>query len=174
MKAAIPSMKDFAFDGHPCEAALEFRRAVVRFGVADELTADAVDLATCMAWLGKAISRTEALHAWLRSGTDPNTWQAVRVLASDFSLCRIALDAASNCPPKYGMEAELKAIRESRGYARAALEVQGIADGSFTQGAIMLAKAARALPGRVPHPQELEFRLCNIVDLSAARRSRKE
>jgi len=120
MAGGKPRQRDVSEDGHPCEAALEFRRAAIRFGVADEIGADALDLAVAFAWIGKAVSRTTEAWPWITAGSDPNTWLMVRAMACDTEARRIALKTALSGEASPGFEGDLAALRTSQAFYGAA------------------------------------------------------
>lgn len=160
-------------DGHPCEAALEFRRTAICSGLTEELSADAIAFATSIAWIGKAISRTTDMHRWLSAGVDTNTWQFVRVIASDYHLVWIAVDTALNSPGKYGMSDELDQIRKSKGFISARDEVKQALSRNPSQCVVELTRLARLLPGRIPNDMELQRRECHVVDFKFEKERRE-
>src|SRR5690606_21899889 len=115
---------DVAEDGHPCEAALQFRRSVVRMGIAEDVSADALDLAIAFAWIGKAVSRTDISAEWLLSGIDPNTFVVVPLLACSSDARKAALDIATRGKPSTGMERELGRLRASSAFQSAVSTVK--------------------------------------------------
>lgn len=102
-------------DGHPCEAALEFRRLSFRY-LHREVPADALDLAISLAWIGKAVSRTIEAPKWIEGGVDPNTWEMIRTLAIDADARRLALNTAINGEPVNVLAESLFRIRQSSGF----------------------------------------------------------
>lgn len=150
-----PQHSDASEDGHPCEAALEFRRAAIRFGVAEEIGADALDLAVSFAWIGKAVSRTAEAWSWISAGSDPNTWLMIRAMARDPEARSIALKAALSGNPAPGFESGLAAIRESRGFSGAALAVgRTLGDKAVAAERKRLAEL-EAVAKRLPGPEDV-------------------
>lgn len=157
---------DVSEDGHPCEAALEFRRAAIRFGAVGEVPADALDLAVSFAWIGKAVSRTVEAGAWVLAGTDPNTWQMIRAMAADPKTRRVACHAALSSPAAAFFGPELDVLRSSAAFLNAAHQV-----GLVRQGAgrlAVLASIARSLPG--PELPDRVSKADNLVVLSSFRK----
>lgn len=126
MKRLQEKIDTVAEDGHPCEAALEFRRDIVRHDVASEVSADALDMAISFAWLGKAVSRTTALTKWSACGVDPNTSDFIRALALSDQLRRTAAVDAVECGALTGRDVELGELRKSHGFMAAMRAVQGL------------------------------------------------
>lgn len=145
----LPPHGDPSEDGHPCEAALEFRRAAIRCRVVDELPADVVDLATAYAWIGKAVSRTTACAAWLEAGADPNTWHGIRAMAAYPRARSLALSAAKSAEAAAGMERQLRAVRNSPGFKAACATMEAVAAGDpgETWRSSWLQGVAAKLPG---------------------------
>jgi hypothetical protein len=139
---------DVSEDGHPCEAALQFRKAVVRMGVTDDISADALDLAISFAWIGKAISRTDICAEWIVANIDPNTYLIVPLLASSADARGKALEIALKSKPSLGMERELGRLRVASAF----------------QGAV---SAVKALSRQTPSARDL-LRLSELADLSLA------
>lgn len=110
---------DAAEDGHPCEAALQFRRAVIRMDVANEVSADALDLAIAFAWIGKAVSRTDICAEWLVAGVDPNTFVIIPLLASSGDARVEALKVATTAKAMPGYERELSRLRAGSAFVNA-------------------------------------------------------
>jgi hypothetical protein len=110
---------DVSEDGHPCEAALQFRKAVVRSGIADEVSADALDLAISFAWIGKAVSRTDVAAEWIVAGIDPNTYLIVPLLSCSGSARSSAIEIATKSKATVGMERELSSLRSSKAFQAA-------------------------------------------------------
>lgn len=129
MKKLQNNVDSTAEDGHPCEAALEFRRSVIRADVAREISADALDLAISFAWIGKAISRSGALSKWLLSKIDPNCEDFVRAMSSSDQMRRAALADALTASPSSGRDAELQQIRGLQGFKQA-VQILGQITGS--------------------------------------------
>lgn len=114
-------------DGHPCEAALQFRKAVVRMGAAEDVSADALDLAIAFAWIGKAVSRTNVCAEWQVAGIDPNTYIIVPVLASSAQARETALSVALKSEAVAGMEADLRRLRGSSAFLSAVSTMKALA-----------------------------------------------
>lgn len=143
---------DVSEDGHPCEAALEFRRAAVRYGVTEEVPADALDLAVSFAWIGKAVSRTAEADAWILAGADPNTWYMVRAMAVDAEVRRNAVAAAKKAAPAAGRECELKALRATVAFREACSRVgETVGTGTSASQVERLAQL-EGIAGRLPGP----------------------
>lgn len=167
------SYLDAAEDGHPCEAALELRRVLRVREIADDVPADVLDLCISIAWIGKAISRTEKVGDFLSSGVDPNTWQIIAAVGRDRSLAARVLETAMNAKAGTGMAPELAAIRRSEAFKTASDAVRRIV-GEATCAAhgrrwLRLGNLCRDLDdvARVP-----EFRSAAIVDLVSYRSGR--
>lgn len=154
MNTIRPREGDVSEDGHPCEAALEFRRAAIRYGVAGEVSADVLDLAIAYAWMGKAVSRTVEAPAWLRQGVDPNTWQMVQAMALGQGTLAAAHIAATRAPAAAGFERELVSLRASVAFTSAVAQVEmslfGDRRTSVAARTAGLAKIAAGLPGAEP------------------------
>lgn len=118
---------DVSEDGHPCEAALQFRKAVVRMGVAEDISADALDLAISFAWIGKAVSRTDICAEWIVSDIDPNSYVVVPLLASSEEARRTALEIALRSKASLGMERELGRLRAASAFQGAVTAVKALA-----------------------------------------------
>ncbi len=139
---------DVSEDGHPCEAALQFRRAVVRMGVAEDISADALDLAISFAWIGKAISRTDMAAEWIISDIDPNTYLVVPLLSCSSDARRVALEIALRSKASFGLERELGKLRSASAF----------------QGAVAAVKALSK-----PNPSVRDvLRLSELADLSSS------
>ena len=117
---------DLAEDGHPCEAALQFRRTAIRLGVADEISGDALDLAVSFAWIGKAVSRTNVAAEWCVNGVDPNTYSVIALLGSTPALRRQALEIATGAPAMVGRERNLGRIRATSGFSAAVAAMKAV------------------------------------------------
>jgi len=115
----MPEEGDPSEDGHPCEAALEFRRILRCWGMADELPADVVDLCVSLAWIGKAVSRTEAVYEFREMGVDPNTWQIIAGMATEETVAKRALQAAALDPADSRRSQELALIRQTEAFKNA-------------------------------------------------------
>lgn len=166
---------DASEDGHPCEAALEFRRVAIRCGAADEVPVDALDLAVAYAWIGKVVSRTADVGSWVLAGADPNTWQMIRAMALDAEVRKAALASAkSGSPSAIFGESHLKKLRATKGFHIAFEQVSKTVAHTVHPADVeriaVLSSIARALPGaqlkRVPGSQG------NLIMLEAYR-SRK-
>jgi hypothetical protein len=118
---------DVSEDGHPCEAALQFRKSVVRMGIAAEVSADALDLAISFAWMGKAISRTDVCAEWHFAGIDPNTYLIVPLLASSDEARRLGMEIALRSKATVGMERELGRLRAASGFLGAVSAMKALA-----------------------------------------------
>ena len=139
------SGSDPAVDGHPCEAAISFRNAIVKSEVSEEVPADVVDLAIHFAWIGKAITRTNHLKEWLASDIDPNTRDVITALSIDSFSRQKALSHAADGKAAFGMEASLKDIRQTKAFINAINTVRILCT--------------------IPTPYEIQ-RLSHICDLS--------
>lgn len=139
---------DVSEDGHPCEAALQFRKAVVRMGVAEDISADALDLAISFAWIGKAISRTDIAAEWIVADIDPNTYLVVPLLSCSSDARKTALDIALRSKASLGMERELGRLRAASAF----------------QGAVA---AVKALSRANPSVRDV-LRLSELADLSSS------
>jgi hypothetical protein len=152
MKRLPENIDSTAEDGHPCEAALEFRRAAIRSGIVREISADALDLATSFAWIGKAISRSGAVSKWKLSNIDPNTHEFIRALAFSDQLRRTAAADAVASTALSGREFELKEIRELLGFKNALATLAQLTSTRPSRGNIMrlgeLHSLAQRLPGK--------------------------
>jgi hypothetical protein len=176
MKKLQNNVDSTAEDGHPCEAALEFRRSVIRADVAREISADALDLAISFAWIGKAISRSGALSKWLLSKIDPNCEDFVRALSSSDQIRRTALADALTAAPTHGREAELQQIRGLQGFKQA-VQILGQITGASPDSKQVLRLSelhllALNLPGKQPK-QISASPSDNIVLFPGARKSPK-
>lgn len=118
---------DAAEDGHPCEAALQFRRAVIRMDVANEISSDALDLAIAFAWIGKAVSRSDVCAEWHVAGIDPNTYVIIPLLSSSGEARAEALRVATVGAPMTGYERDLARLRAGRGFIAAVQVMKDIA-----------------------------------------------
>ncbi|NTF17474.1 hypothetical protein G6L37_03505 [Agrobacterium rubi] len=117
---------DVAEDGHPCEAALQFRRSIVRMGVAEDVSADALDLAITFAWIGKAVSRTSVSAEWQIAGIDPNTYLIVPLLACSGDARRKSLEIAVRAQASAGMVRELGQLRASSAFQSAVATMRAL------------------------------------------------
>jgi len=115
----MPEVGDASEDGHPCEAALEFRRLLRCWGMADEIPADVLDLCVSLAWIGKAVSRTDAVYEFREMGVDPNTWQIIAGMASEDEVARRAMSASVNASPDNRRGQELLLVRQSEAFRNA-------------------------------------------------------
>jgi len=115
----MPEEGDASEDGHPCEAALEFRRLLRCWGMADEIPADVLDLCVSLAWIGKAVSRTEAVYQFREMGVDPNTWQIIAGMASEDEVARRAMAASLDAPPDSRRGQDLALVRQSEAFRSA-------------------------------------------------------
>lgn len=162
---------DVSEDGHPCEAALEFRRAAIRFGAVDEVPADALDLAVSFAWIGKAVSRTVEAGAWVLAGTDPNTWQMIRAMAADSKTRKVACRVALSSPAAAFFGPELEALRACAAFRNAAKQAEPAVSMTAKQEEgrfAVLSSIARSLPG--PELPCQPANADNLVVLSAVRK----
>jgi hypothetical protein len=117
---------DVSEDGHPCETALQFRKAVFRMGVAEDISADALDLAIAFAWIGKAISRTDICAEWIVADLDPNTYLVIPLLSCSGSARRTALEIALKSKASLGMERELGRLRAASAFQSAVAAVKSL------------------------------------------------
>lgn len=95
-------------------------------GIAEDVSADALDLAIAFAWIGKAVSRTDISAEWLLSGVDPNTFVVVPLLACSSDARKAALDIATRGKPSIGMERELGRLRASSAFQSAVSTVKAL------------------------------------------------
>ncbi len=143
-------------DGHPSEAAIEFRRAAIRMNVVREISADALDLAIAYAWIGKAISRTKSAAKWQIQGIDPNTYEFILAIASDTTLRETGIYDALTSEPARGRKSEIDFIRSLCGFQNA------------------IASLKRSISG-VANPKELSRmgELCFIAEKMLSRKKIK-
>jgi len=111
-----PGSGDPSDGGHPCEAALEFRRVLRLWGYAMDLPADILDLCISIAWIGKAISRTEAMQDFREMGIDPHTWKMIPGMVARDEIAALALNASMHAPPELGRESDLAMVRQSEAF----------------------------------------------------------
>lgn len=168
MNTIRPKEGDVSEDGHPCEAALEFRRAAIRYGVIDEIPADVLDLAVAYAWIGKAVSRTAEAAAWQRQGIDPNTWQMVRAMASGKGTLAAAHAAATREAAAPGFQRELAILRASVAFSSACGQVEmslfGDRRASVAFRTSELSRIAAGLPGAEPTSLHASDKVVRIED----------
>lgn len=117
---------DVSEDGHPCEAALQFRKSVVRMKIAEDVSADALDLAIAFAWIGKAVSRTDICAEWQIAGIDPNTYLIIPLLACSSDARSKALEIALKYKASIGMDRELVRLRASSAFLCAVATVRAL------------------------------------------------
>lgn len=115
MTSLKSEIEDPSEDGHPCEAALEFRRHSLRT-LRKDVPANTLDLAISFAWIGKALSRTTDCTKWLRAGVDPNTWEIIRIMAIDADARRLATQTAFSGDPSSYYFTGLPLLRESAAF----------------------------------------------------------
>jgi hypothetical protein len=144
-------LDEVAEDGHPSEAALEFRKQAIRLGVVKEISADAVDLAISWAWLGKAISRTKASVRWGLEGIDANTFEFIVALGKCHTLRGTAITDATSAEALSGRREELIKIRKLAGFLNAVNQAQRASGTSIRQVDVLrlseLAHIAAQMPG---------------------------
>jgi hypothetical protein len=177
MKKPQNNIDSTAEDGHPCEAALEFRRSVIRADIAREISADALDLAISFAWIGKAISRSSALSKWLLSKIDPNCEDFVRAMSSSDQMRRAALADALTASPTVGREAELQQIRGLQGFKQAIQMLDLITGASPDSRQISRLAELHSLALKLPGEQSKQISTSpsdNIVLFPGARKSSKQ
>lgn len=152
MKRPSVHIDSIAEDGHPCEAALEFRRQVIRHGIIREVSADALDMAVTFAWIGKAISRSKAIARWKINDIDPNTWEFLTALSLSHQLRTLALHDAMEAEASTGRVEELKQIRKLRGFCAAVATLTLLTSPNPQAGDVLrlaeLSRIAEKLPGK--------------------------
>jgi hypothetical protein len=131
------SAEDPSVDGHPCEAAIAFRDIVVRSDVTEEVPADVLDLCMQFAWLGKAVSRTGAIHQWFLSGIDPNTRDIIPAMAIDSHARGAALNQALTGEALPGMAESLRSVRECLAFKQAVKTVSGLCNANPATAEVM-------------------------------------
>jgi len=173
MNTIRPREGDVSEDGHPCEAALEFRRAAIRFGLVNEIAADVLDLAVAYAWMGKAVSRTADAAAWQRQGVDPNTWQMIRAMATGKGTLAAAHLAATRGIAIHGFDRDLAILRASVAFTSACAQVEmslfGDRRASVAARTAELARIAAGLPGAEPEGLEPTDKVVRIEDFRKAK-----
>lgn len=83
---------DISEDGHPMQAAMEFRRWLIIHGISDEIPADILDLCYHFSWLGKAVRQVLHARGIHEVGLDFNSFHAIRFFASSLCLSRLGYD----------------------------------------------------------------------------------
>lgn len=150
MKRNIDNLDEVAEDGHPSEAALEFRKQAIRLGIVKEISADAVDLAISWAWLGKAISRTKAATKWGVEGVDANTFEFVVALGKSHALRQTAINDATSAEAMPGRREELLKIRKLAGFLNAVNQSQKVTTVSTRQVDVMRLSELTYIAGQMP------------------------
>lgn len=173
MPKSIYVNTDISEDGHPCEAALEFRRVAIIHGIASDINAHALDLSISFAWAGKAISRSKKIDAWLQIGIDPNTWDIIRALALDSELRRQAIIDAKEAKPIACFTEALRYLRHSTAFQRAINTIESTTTSSdnirddVLSSLSELSHIAKKIPG--PHPNPHIVKVDNLIRLDTYR-----
>src|SRR5690606_31783728 len=173
MKQSIFTNYDLSEDGHPCEAALEFRRLAIRNGIVGDLSINSLDLAISFAWAGKAISRTRKLDSWMQAGVDPNSLDIIRAMSLDAEVRRDALKDARNAQAVNTFASSLHTLRKSTAFQRAMTSVGSTLSSTRSDTISMLvelAYVAKRLPGWDIKPEMT--RTNNLVRLDSYRKKR--
>jgi len=175
MRQSIITSFGLAEDGHPCEAALEFRRLAITKQIADDLSVNGLDLAISFAWAGKAISRSKKLDAWQQTGVDPNTWEIVRAMSLDVEIRRYALNDALYAAPEDAFASALDHLRKASAFQRAMSSIQATISVSSSQSDVLfwmgeLARIAKQIPG--PDVKPSIAKADNLVNLASFRKKR--
>jgi hypothetical protein len=160
-------LDEVAEDGHPSEAALEFRKQAIRLGIVKEVSADAVDLAISWAWLGKAISRTKASVRWGLEGIDANTFEFIVALGKCHSLRRTALMDATSAEAMSGRREELLKIRKLAGFLNAVNQAQKVATVSIRQVDVLRLSELAYITGRMPGTDVTKMQTVEISNILA-------
>lgn len=165
---------ELAEDGHPCEAALEFRRIAITRQIVDDISLNSLDLAISFAWAGKTISRTKKLSAWQQIGVDTNTWEMVRAMSIDTEIRRLALDDALYAGSASSSNA-LDHLRKSSAFNRAMHSVQATLNVANSHEDVLfclgeLSHIARQIPG--PEMNPIITKSENLVNLASFRKNR--
>lgn len=143
-------LDEVAEDGHPSEAALEFRKQAIRLSIVKEVSADAVDLAISWAWLGKAISRTKASVRWGLEGIDANTFEFIVALGKSHALRAAAIADATGAEALSGRREELFKIRKLAGFLNAVNQCQRAAGASTRQIDVLRLSELNFIAGQMP------------------------
>jgi hypothetical protein len=164
-------------DGHPCEAALEFRRIAVTKQIVEDISINSLDLAISFAWTGKAISRSNKLAAWQQIGVDANTWEMIRAMAIDTEIRRFALHDALHASSATSYSTTLDLIRRSSAFNRAMTSVQSTLSVTSNQEDVLfwmgeLAHIAKQIPG--PPMKPFITKADNLVHLASFRKSKAD
>jgi len=167
----MPEEGDASEDGHPCESALEFRRLLRCWGMADEIPADVLDLCIALAWIGKAVSRTDAVYEFRDMGVDPNTWQIIAGMASEHEVAVRAMAVAMTGEPDSRRGPELAMVRQSEAFRNAyetvarAMEHVGSSTTASRRWTYLRTLADGVIKIELPKPTPPQ-----VVSLAAARR----
>lgn len=167
---------DAAEDGHPCEAALQFRRAIIRMDVANEISGDALDLAIAFAWIGKAISRTNVCAEWHVAGIDPNTFVIIPLLASSMEARVEALKIATTGIAMHGYQRELTRLRAGSGFISAVQIMRALGKSNPGVSDVMRLSELAELSLEFPDHQRMLPKVAgsgNVVILDKFRRQRQ-
>ncbi len=158
---------EVAEDGHPSEAALEFRKQAIRLGIVKEVSADAVDLAVSWAWLGKAISRTKASVRWGLEGIDANTFEFIVALGKSHALRATAIADATGAEALSGRREELLKIRKLGGFLNAVNQCQKAAGTSIRQIDVLRLSELSFVAGRMPGSSVTKIQAVEISNILA-------
>lgn len=149
---------EIAEDGHPAEAALEFRRAAIRSGIVREISADALDLACSLAWIGKAISRTKAAVRWGIEGVDPNTFDFITATAGSHSLRQQSLNDALAAEALRGRREELIKLRALIGFQNAVVQMKNLTGTSIAHSQLLRLAELNAIAEKLPGPKNIRLK----------------
>lgn len=166
------SINDIAHDGHPCEAAIEFRRIGIRSFACNEISADALDLAIAYAWISKAVSRTHESKKWLEYDIDPNTWQGIRAIAMKKDFRAYALNVAINGQHVQSYASDLDDIRQSKGFQNACNTVSATLGPTKSAKDLLRVLELTEIAHKIEGPWELSpiFRADNLIVLADFRK----
>lgn len=177
MRSSIISSFGLAEDGHPCEAALEFRRAAIRNNIVEEISLNGMDLAVAFAWLGKAISRTIKLDAWKQTSVDPNTWEMVWAMALDVEVRRQAIEDALFAEAQANFTRDLEYLRRSSAFQSAAEKAQATLSVSTSHNDILFWMGELQHIAQIIKGPEIKLNVAkatNLVSLATFRKTRTE
>lgn len=160
-------LDEVAEDGHPSEAALEFRKQAIRLDIVKEVSADAVDLAISWAWLGKAISRTKASVRWGLEGIDANTFEFIVALGKSHALRATAIADATSAEALSGRREELLKIRKLGGFLNAVNQCQKAAGVSIRQIDVMRLSELSYIAGQMPGSSVTKIHAVEISNILA-------